>query len=103
MKFLVHIMIPVDAGNDVIREGRLGDLLQRIFEEQKPEAVYFATSGGDRTIYMFLDLEDASRIPAIAEPWFLALEANVEFHPVLGREEMERALPGIEKAVEAYG
>jgi hypothetical protein len=48
-------------------------------------------------------MEDASQIPAIAEPWFLAVNASVEFQPVMVMEDLLKAGPSIEKAVKKFG
>jgi hypothetical protein len=53
----------------------------------KPEAVYFTDDNGQRAGFIFLDMQDASQIPAIAAPWFLAFNASVEIHPVMGANE----------------
>ena len=37
--------------------------------------------GGRRTGILIIDLTDASDIPRIAEPWFLALNASIEATP----------------------
>ena len=68
----------------------------------KPEAAYFAADNGKRTGFIFFDLKDASQIPAVAEPWFLAFDAHVEFHPAMNLEDLKKATPGIEKAVKNY-
>ena len=47
--------------------------------------------------------EDASQIPAIAEPWFLALNASVAFHPVMVPDDLAKAASSIETAVNKYG
>jgi hypothetical protein len=47
-------------------------------------------------------LENASQIPAVAEPWFLAFNAQVEFHPAMNLEDLKNATPGIENAVKKY-
>lgn len=47
-------------------------------------------------------MQDASQIPAIAEPWFLAFNASVELHPVMVPEDLMRAGSAIEAAVTKY-
>jgi hypothetical protein len=36
-------------------------------------------------------MESASQIPALAEPWFLNFNADVEFHPVMVPEDLAKA------------
>ena len=59
-------------------------------------------SNGQRTAYIFLDMQDASQIPAIAEPWFLAFNASVEIHPIMIPDDLARAGGAIENAVKKY-
>ena len=47
-------------------------------------------------------MQDASQIPAIAEPWFLAFNASIEIHPVMIPEDPARAGGAIENAVKKY-
>ena len=47
-------------------------------------------------------MQDASQIPAIAEPWFLAFNASTEFHPVMVPDDLAKAESAIEKAVKNY-
>jgi hypothetical protein len=69
----------------------------------KPEAVYFFTdSNGQRTAFTFLEMQDASQIPAVAEPWFLAFNASVEIHPVMIPDDLARAGSTIENVVKKY-
>ena len=72
-------------------------------EEIKPEAVYFVAEEGNRSAILFVNMDDASQIPAIAEPWFLAANATVEFKPVMTIEDLRKAGPDIEKAVKKFG
>lgn len=51
----------------------------------------------------FLDMQDASQIPAITEPWFLAFNASIEIHPVMVPEDLSRADSAFEAAVKTYG
>lgn len=41
MRFLVKVNIPVEAGNQAARAGKLGASIQSILADLKPEAVYF--------------------------------------------------------------
>jgi hypothetical protein len=102
MKYLLKVRIPVDAGNAAAKAGKLGETIQSILADLKPERVYFTADNGQRTALIFLDMEDASQIPAIAEPWFLAFNAYIEIHPVMTPDDLMKAGPAIEKAVRKY-
>lgn len=102
MRFLVKVSFPVEAGNAAIKKDGL-KVIQKILEQQKPEAAYFIAEGGRRTGILIIDIKDASEIPGIAEPWFLALNASIEATPAMVPEDLKKAGPAIEKAVKAYG
>jgi hypothetical protein len=102
MRFLVKVSIPVEAGNAAAKAGKLGETIQSILAEMKPEAVYFTDDSGQRTGFIVLDMQDASQIPAIAEPWYLAFNASIEIHPVMVPEDLAKAGPAIERAVKNY-
>jgi hypothetical protein len=102
MRFLVKISFPVEAGNAAIKKDGL-KVIQKILEQQKPEAAYFVADGGRRTAIVIIHLKDASEIPGFAEPWFLALNASIEATPAMVAEDLKKAVPAIEKAVKAYG
>ena len=103
MRFLFRAEWPVEAGNEVIKSGKIGETVQSILDELKPEAVYFLASNGKRTALLILDLKDASQIPAVAEPWFLKFNASIEFTPVMLPGDLQKAEPAIKKAVKKYG
>ncbi len=50
-----------------------------------------------------VNLDDASQIPAVAEPFFLWLKADVDFVPVMLPEDLAKAGPAIGAAVQQYG
>jgi hypothetical protein len=102
MRFLVKVNIPVEAGNKVARAGNLGTTIQSILADLTPEAVYFTDDHGQRTAFLFLEMRDASQIPAIAEPWFLAFNASVEIHPVMVPDDLAKAGTVITAAVKKY-
>jgi hypothetical protein len=77
-----------------VKDGTAGQKFQRILEDTKPEAVYFTEYDGRRGAIMIVNVADPSNVPALAEPWFLLFDADVEFHVVMGPEDLGRA--GIE-------
>ena len=103
MRFLLKVELPVEKSNALAREGRLGKTIQSIVEDLKPEAAYFLASDGKRAGYLFIDMDDPSQLPAVAEPWFLAFNASIEAIPAMNTEDLMKAGPAIERAVEKYG
>jgi hypothetical protein len=53
---------------------RLGYI--RIRDELKPEAIYFTELEGTRGVVLIAEVADPSRIPALAEPFFLNFNAD---------------------------
>src|SRR5262249_31098277 len=102
MRFMLKVNIPVETGNAAAKAGKLGTIIQTILADLKPEAAYFTDNNGQRTGYLFLDMQDASQIPAIAEPWFLSFDAAIEIHPVMIPDDLAKAAGAIEKAVKKY-
>jgi hypothetical protein len=102
MRCLLKIVIPVETGNQGIMNGTLPTTIEAILAEQNPEAVYFYEEDGKRTGLVVLDIKDSSQIPAIAEPWFLAFNARVEFHPAMNLQDLNNSAPGMQKAVQNH-
>lgn len=92
MRTLLKVTVPVARGNQTIADGTLPQILQRVLGELKPEAAYFTALDGKRTALIVFDLADPSQIPAVAEPFFQGLEAEVAFAPVMNQEDLARGL-----------
>ncbi|MBV9848499.1 MAG: hypothetical protein JO250_02310 [Armatimonadetes bacterium] len=103
MRFLLKISMPVEAANETIRAGTLPKVIGAMLQDLKPEAAYFVAIDGQRTGLIFFDMQDPSQIPAVAEPAFLAFNAHVELTPAMTIEDLQKAMPGIEQAVQKYG
>jgi hypothetical protein len=91
MKMLLNVTLPHQPFNAAVKDGTAGPKLNRILETTKPEAVYFTERNGHRGAVLVLDLPDASKIPALVEPWMLAFEADIELRPVMTPEDLKRA------------
>jgi hypothetical protein len=52
--------------------------------------------------YLVVHMDDASQIPAIAEPLFLGLGATVQSHPVFSLEDVPRVTEAVEQARQKY-
>ena len=95
MRMLVQVKIPHKEFNAAVKNGSVEKKIKRILEQTKPEAVYFTEYNGQRGAIMIVDLTDPSKIPSFSEPWFLAFNADVEFHIVMSPEDLGRA--GLDK------
>ena len=91
MKILLNISIPHAPFNAAVRDGTAGAKLNRILEAIKPEAAYFTEQNSGRGAILIVDLPDPSKIPALAEPWFLTFQADVQFRVVMTPDDLRKA------------
>lgn len=103
MRFLVKAVIPVEAGNALVQDPGFGKRLQSILADLNPETAYFAVEGGQRTVYLVVNVADVSQTAVIAEPLWLSLNADVELTPIMNQADMAKAMPAIAKAAKKYG
>ncbi|HVA94770.1 MAG TPA: hypothetical protein VNI36_07695 [Candidatus Dormibacteraeota bacterium] len=103
MRMLLKVTIPAETGNAAVRNGSLGSTIKSILDGLKPEAAYFAEDNGERTGYIFFDMKEASQLPAIAEPFFLAFNAKITVRPAMTLQDLATAGPDFERVVKAYG
>lgn len=103
MRMMMKVSIPNDAGNAAVMNGTLSTTIQKILADMKPEAAYFAEDNGERTGYIFFDMKDASELPAVAEPFFLAFNAKLTVRPAMTVQDLAIAAPAFERAIKAFG
>ena len=101
MRMLMNIRIPHEPFNTTVRQGTSGTILKRILEEAKPEMVYFTEQDGRRGCVMAVNVNNASDIPALAEPWFLNFKADCEFRIAMTPEDLEKS--GLDSIGEKWG
>jgi hypothetical protein len=91
MRMLMHVQLPLEPFNAAVRDGTVGQKMQRILETIKPEAAYFTEQNGRRGGTLVVDVKDPSDVPILAEPWFLTFNAEVEFRIAMTPEDLVRA------------
>lgn len=92
MRVLLKVGMDTAKSNDAVRNGTLGKLMQESMEQIKPEAAYFTAEEGKRTAYLVFDMQDASLMPVISEPFFQNLDAEVSYTPLMNFEDVQKGL-----------
>ncbi|HYS93721.1 MAG TPA: hypothetical protein VEL48_09835 [Candidatus Acidoferrales bacterium] len=100
MRMLMKVSFPVEPFNTAVRDGSAGAKIGRALEEIKPEAVYFTEDEGHRGAILIVDVPNPSRVPALAEPWFLMFNASVEFKIVMTPDDLKAS--GLESLGRKY-
>ena len=101
MRMLMQVKFPIEPFNTYVRDGSIGAKMQKIMADLKPEAAYFTAVDGHRGGILVVNMEDPSKIPALAEPWFLVFNAHVEIQPAMTPEDLGRA--GLEALGKKWG
>ena len=104
MRILITFTINPEKGDQMIKEGRIGETMGSILEELQPEAAYFTDVEGTRGGFLVVDMEDASQIPNFVEPLFLGVGATVHMQPVMSPEDLRGAAgEALEQMAQRYG
>ena len=101
MKMLLDITLPHQAFNAAVKDGTAGSKLNRILEATKPEAVYFTEQQGQRGAVLIVDLPDASKLPALVEPWMLLFQADIKMRPFMTPDDLKHA--GLDELGKKWG
>src|SRR5919202_5790296 len=83
MRFMLSFRIPTEKANAIMRQGRFPQTVQSIMEEIQPEAAYFTDVDGARGGYLIVNMDEASELPAKAEPLFHGMGATIQVHLVM--------------------
>lgn len=70
MRVMAKIALPVESGDQAVKGGSIGKLIQSAAERWKPEAMYFGGFEGKRTAFIVFDTPDLSEMIPFAEPFF---------------------------------
>ena len=89
---MLRVTFPTDIANGAIESGSFQQIMQTTINKLNPEAAYFMANKGCRCAMLFFDMQDVSEIPSIAEPLFSALNAEIEFQPVMDVDDLKKGL-----------
>jgi hypothetical protein len=84
----------------MVRNGTAGAAIGKILEDVKPEVIYFSEQDGKRGAIMVVDIASPSGVPAVAEPFFLTLNASVKFRVAMTPEDLMAS--GLEEIAKKY-
>jgi hypothetical protein len=88
---ILEVKLPHEPFNTIAKNGTAGKKIQSILEAAKPEAAYFTNIDGHRAVIMIINLEDPSKVPSFAEPWFLQFNADCQFRIVMTPDVLAKA------------
>lgn len=91
MKMLLTVEMPHEPFNTLVKEGKTGQVIGRILEEIKPESIYFTEQDGQRGCVLVVEVEAASDIPKLSEPFFLNFNADCKFRIAMSPEDLRKA------------
>ena len=91
MRMLVHVEFPLEPFNTMVRNGTAGQKIQKILEAIKPEAAYFTEFNGKRGGTLVVNVNNASEVPALAEPFFLTFNAEIRVRIAMTPEDLGKA------------
>jgi hypothetical protein len=92
MRVMLKAQFDTEKGNELINDGKMAGMIKDVIDRVKPEAAYFLPDDGQRTAYLFFDMEDSSRLPVIAEPLFTGGNAKVTCTPVMNLDDLQKGL-----------
>ena len=91
MRMMLNVSLPHEPFNTAVRNGSAGATIGKILEAIKPEAVYFTEYDGRRTALLIVNVNQASDVPSLAEPWFLKFQADCRFQIVMSTEDLQKS------------
>jgi hypothetical protein len=92
MRFLIRTKIPTESGNKMVNDPKFLTKLEEYKNKIKPEAAYFMPVEGQRSATFIVNAERNEQLPAMVEPLFQWMGANVDVSPVMNFDDLKRGL-----------
>ncbi|MGA5416621.1 hypothetical protein [Streptomyces pseudogriseolus] len=92
MRVLLKATMDTEKTNELIRSGRMPDVMKEALDRLQPEAAYFGPLDGKRTALLVFDMTDSSELPPNGEPFFTEMNARIEVTPIMNADDLQRGL-----------
>jgi hypothetical protein len=97
MRMLMTVEMDTDVTNRGIKEGSMAKTMDAALEQMRPEAAYFTTHDGHRTAYIVLDVKEPAQMVQMAEPFFMEMNAKVDWSPAMNFDDLREGLGRISR------
>lgn len=97
MRVMLRARLDTQAANEAIKSGALPKMVEALTDRLKPEAAYFGPGDGGRLCTFVFDMQETSEMPAIVEPLFGEVGAEIEIFPVMNAEDLRKGLAALER------
>ena len=88
MRMMVTVDLDTEKGNELLRSGTMGEVIQGIMAKVRPEAAYFHVRTGGRAITMFVDAPDDPSLVPLLQPFWMELGASVSAIPCMNAADL---------------
>ncbi len=95
MRVMVKFTFPTQESNALVKDGSIGQTMQTMIGNLRPETAYFCHVDGKRGGYLFANLEGGSELVTKIEPFFLEMGAEIETFPVMNADELGAGLQNL--------
>jgi hypothetical protein len=96
MRMMLKSIAETEAGNEAVRNGTVAQVVESVMEQLNPEAAYFWTEEGRRTMFVVFDMAEPSQIVPIVEPLFQTGNAEVTLTPCMNLEDLLQGLSQVQ-------
>jgi len=95
MRKFVRASFDLEAANRAIKVGSIGKIFEGFAKEFQPEGMWLVSQDGNRCTVAVFDLPSTSKIPPLAEPFFMGLGGAIEATPVMDLAHQQTCLSAL--------
>ena len=89
MRMLMNVTIPHEAFNAAVKDGTVGAKPTAFWRPRSRSGLFHRAKASGEPCAR--GPADASKIPVLAEPWFLTFQADVEFRIAMTPDDLKRS------------